>query len=215
MKYKKNSRRESITHKNSEGMDEMPKKEISYNQDLQIDIFKERERKIREKLYFCFYKDGKPDAVKLANAFGFEIIEHKGLPVLLNGIITCDSNGNQMAINNNISKKKKRYTIIYLLSHYLLYYQNQDFYIQKYSDKEENLDAAYFARLLLIPGNVLLAFDGWNIKNKKVSEEDIRLWSNIYEVPYDVVNKRYEDLMNKNNLVKKLIPTIPKNTENK
>ena len=123
---------------------------VSQEQKCNNILLEERTQKIFDNLDHCINLNGLIDITKLAYSFNFEIIEHKGLPDLLNGMITCDVNGNQMAINNNLSKESKRYSIAYLLSTYLLYYKKQEFFSFKYIDLEEDLDASNMARLLLI-----------------------------------------------------------------
>lgn len=142
-------------------------------------IFKISEHSIKE--------NGLLDITKLAYLFNFEILEHNGLPEVLNGMITCDTKSNQIAVNNNLSKESKRYSIAYLLSAYLLYYKKQDFFIFKHLDSDENLDASYMARLLLIPETIL--------KNVSIiCGKDIQLLTKIFEVPDDVMEQRIREV---------------------
>lgn len=183
----------------------------SNNQETKIIFLEERANKIREKLWYCFYKEGTVDSTKLAYSFGFEIVEHNGLPKLVNGVITSNKDGNQMAINNNLSIDKKRYVITYLLSTYLLYYQKQEFFKQMHLDNEEDYDAAYFARLLLISEKELLLFISKSrILNNKISSVEIRELANIFKTTPDLIEKKIEDIKNKyskknSKIVKKLI----------
>lgn len=163
-----------------------------------------RVQRIFDSLSFCYNCNGLIDTVKLARAFKFEVVEHKGLPALVNGIITVGGDGHQITINDNLSKDKKRYTIAYLLSTYLLYYQEDVFFIQKYIEKEEDLNAAYFTRLLLISESILLTMSPNAITN--ISDEDNKFLANMFQVPYDVMNKKIEDikwLKGKNPIIKK------------
>ena len=171
-------------------------------------LLEERTQKIFEKLGHCIKLNGLLDITKLAYSFNFEIVEHKGLPELLNGMLTCDINGNQMAINNNLSKESKRYSIAYLLSTYLLYYQNQDFFSFKHLELEEDLDASNMARLLLIPESILKTIcsdcDG-----------DTQWLAEMFEVPYTVMEQRIKEIKKSKGsvLTKKLTPK--NNTSNK
>lgn len=125
-------------------------KKIEDYQKDEFNIIEERTKKIFERLEY-FNSNENMDITKLAYLFNFEIVENNGLPDLLNGMITCDLNGNQMVINNNLSKESKRYSIVYLLSIYLLYYQNENFFIYKHLEFDEKIDASMMARKLLIP----------------------------------------------------------------
>lgn len=51
-----------------------------------------------------------------------------------------------MSINNNLSKESKRYSIAYLLSTYLLYYNKHEFFCFKYLESCEDYNAAFTAR---------------------------------------------------------------------
>ena len=136
------------------------------------------------------------DITKLAHLFKFEISEHNGLPELLNGMITCDTKSNQIAINNKLSKESKRYSIAYLLSTYLLYYKKQDFFIFKHLDSDEDLDASYMARLLLIPETIL--------KNAYIDcGKDIQLLAKLFEVPDGVMEQRIRDVYKTKSLILK------------
>lgn len=150
-------------------------------------LIEERSEKIFETLNMCINLNGLIDAVKLAKAFGFEIIEHNGLQPLINGIITSSCNSNEIVINDNLSKEQKRYTIIYLISNYLLYYQNQKIFNIRHIYLKEDVDAAYMARLLLIPEKIL------KISNSK-NNENIQYLANIFCVPGIVMSERIADL---------------------
>jgi len=180
---------------------------ISQEQKCNNSLLEERTQKIFEKLGHCIKSDGLLDITKLAYSFNFKIIEHKGLPDLLNGMITCDANGNQMAINNNLSKESKRYSIAYLLSTYLLYYQEQEFFSFKHIESEEDLDASNMSRLLLIPESILKTM----CPNH---DEDTQWLAEMFEVPYNVMEQRIKEIKKSKNsvLIKKLIPT--NNTSN-
>lgn len=150
-------------------------------------LSEERAKKIFKKLGYCIKSNGLLDITKLAYSFNFEIIEHDGLPTLLNGMITCNVNGNQIAINNNLSKESKRYSIAYLLSTYLLYYQKQEFFSFKYLESDEDLGAANMARLLLIPESILITMcHDFN--------ENIRRLAEIFEVPCNVMEQRIKEI---------------------
>lgn len=172
-------------------------KELTINEDKRnkssfkykknINLVEARTKKIFERLNYCFDSNGLIDATKLAYSFGFEIIEHKGLPDLLNGIITSNINDNQMAINDNLSKEHKRYSIAYLLSAYLLYYQKQDFFDYKHLDLEEDLDASYMARLLLIPEAIL----------EKICtdvDNNVQWLADMFQVPCNVMEQRIKEI---------------------
>lgn len=152
------------------------------------ELVEERVQKIFKRLDFCLDSGGLIDSVKLANALGFEVIQHKGLPGLMNGIITSDSNGKQMAINDNLSKEKKRYSITYLLSTYLLCYQNQDFFKQQHTDFDEDTDSSYMARLLLIPEPLLSSVISQN------ESKDSKSLANAFQVPIDIMEERLDEL---------------------
>ena len=154
-------------------------------------LVEERTQKVLEQFSLCIGVNSLIDFTKLASSFGFEIIEHKGLPDLLNGMITCDINGNQMAINSNLSKERKRYSIAYLLSNYLLYYQKQEFFDSKHLDSVENLDASYMARLLLIPESILKTI------NPDLGE-NIQWLADIFQVPYDIMEQRVQEIKKTN-----------------
>lgn len=144
----------------------------------------ERVQMIFEKTNCCINKNGLIDAAKLAYSFGFEIVEHNGLPYLLNGTITCDSNGNQMAINKKLSKEKKRYVITYLLASYLLYYQNQNFFIFDHLDSDEDPEVSYMSRSLLIPKLIL---------NQNINTDNQSL-ADFFQVPLDVMEQRTQEI---------------------
>lgn len=169
-------------------------------------ILEERTNKIFEKLRFCIKPTGLFDITKLACSFNFEVVEQSGLPKLLNGMITCDDNGNQMAINNNLSKEYKRYSIAYLLSAYLLYYQKQESFSFKHLESHEDLDASNMARLLLIPKSIL--------KTKRSNhDENIQLLAEMFEVPYSVMDQRIKEIdkPNESILRKKLTNKVKNN----
>ena len=158
----------------------------------------EKVQKTFEMFGICIKSNGLLDIAKLAHQFNFEIVEHNGLPKLLNGMVTSDTNSNQMTINNNLSKGQKRYSIAYLLSNYLLYYQGQDFLIFKYNNCAEDLEISYMARVLLIPSSAL------EHAYSDISE-NIEILSNIFEVPDNVMEQRIQDIkkIKRLNLVKK------------
>lgn len=162
-------------------------------------ILEERTNKIYESLSYCVKPTGLFDIAKLAYSFDFEIVEQSGLPELLNGMITCDANGKQMAINNNMSKEYKRYSIAYLLSAYLLYYQGQDFFSFQHLEADEDLDASSMARLLLIPESLLKVI-------YHNCDENIQLLANTFEVPYNVMEQRIKETKKLKNsiLIKKI-----------
>lgn len=171
-------------------------------QENDMKLVEERTQKIYETFNHCINSNGLIDATKLACSFGLEIVEHKGLPAFLNGIITSDINGNQMAINYFLSKETKRYSIAYLLSAYLLYYQKQDFFLFKYlNNSEENLETSYMARLLLIPESTLKTIKP-NIKYGTTQLAE------MFQVPNDVMEQRIQEIKNKKNLLltRKLTP---------
>ena len=170
-------------------------------------FLEERTQKIFEKLGHCIKSNGLIDITKLAYSFNFEIVEHKGLPELLNGMITSDINGNQMAINNNLSKESKRYSIAYLLSTYLLYYQNQEFFSFKHLESDEDLDASNMARLLLIPESILKTIC-------PDCDEDTQWLAEMFEVPYTVMEQRIKEIKKSMSSVLTKKPQ-PKNTGNK
>ena len=160
---------------------------ISTKQKCNNIFLEERTQKIFEKLGHCIKSNGLIDITKLAYSFNFEIVEHKGLPELLNGMITSDINGNQMAINNNLSKESKRYSIAYLLSTYLLYYQNQEFFSFKHLESDEDLDASNMARLLLIPESILKTIC-------PDCDENTQWLAEMFEVPYTVMEQRIKEI---------------------
>lgn len=164
-------------------------KKIEDYQKDEFNIIEERTKKIFERLE-CFKTNGNIDITKLAYLFNFEIVENNGLPDLLNGMITCDLNGNQMVINNNLSKESKRYSIAYLLSIYLLYYQNENFFIYKHLEFDEEIDASMMARKLLIPNisESILKVMYPNYMN------NIQELSEMFEVPYNVMEQRIKEI---------------------
>ena len=171
----------------------MPNNNLNMQQLIEM-----RVQKIYEKMNWCIKENNLIDISKLASSFKFDIIEHNELPDLLNGVITCNGENNQMAINNNLSKGQKRYSIAYLLSSYLLYYQGQDFLIFKHNNCAENFEISYMARVLLIPSSTL------EHAYSDISE-NIKILSNIFEVPDNVMEQRIQDLkkIKRLNLVKK------------
>lgn len=126
------------------------------------------------------------DSVKLAVAFGFEIIEFDKLKAQINGCMTVGLNCKQILINENFSKEWKRYTIAYLLCHYLLFYNNDASLSVKHIDNNEDIWAAYMARLLLIDEELLIKCNYQNLK--------IEYLSNIFNVPYKIMEKRIDDV---------------------
>ena len=180
----------------------------SVTQEIGINLVEERTQKIFERLNHCISSNGLIDATRLAYSFGFEIVEHKGLPYLLNGIITSNINGNQMAINDNLSKEHKRYSIAYLLSAYLLYYQKQEFFDFKHLDLEEDLEASYMARLLLIPESVL--------KTVGTDIEDNTQWlADMFQVPCNVMEQRIQEIKKSKCSILTKKQTPPKSIGNK
>lgn len=169
-------------------------------QENYIVTIEERTQKILESLDSCIKPSGLIDATKLATSFGFEVVEQKEIPDLYSGIITCDSNGKQMAINNNMSKESKRYSITYLLSAYLLYYQKQDFFTFKHLISNEDFEVSYMTRLLLIPESVIEKVYPNAIK-------DQNLLANIFQVPYNVMEQRLKEIKETKHqvLIKKLM----------
>lgn len=164
-------------------------KKIEDKQKDEFNIIEERTKKIFERLE-CFKSNGNIDITKLAYLFNFEIVENNELPDLINGMITCDLNGNQMVINNNLSKESKRYSIAYLLSIYLLYYQNEDLFIYKHLEFDEKIDASMMARKLLIP-NI-----SESILKRMYSNymNNIKELSEMFEVPYNVMEQRIKEI---------------------
>lgn len=162
------------------------------NQDSSLEndtkfLVEERVKKIFKKLNHCVESNGLIDVTRLVNSFNFEIVENIGLPKLLNGIVTCDMNGNQMCINNNLSKESKRYSIAYLLSTYLLYYSKQEFFSFNHLESCEDYNAAFMARLLLIPESILrTAYSN--------SNGDIQYLSELFEVPSNVMEQRLKEI---------------------
>lgn len=150
---------------------------------------KKRVQKIFDSLSFCYNHNGLVDTIKLASAFSFEVIEHEELQEQINGIITASNNGHQIVINSNLSKDNKRYIITYLLSTYLLYYQDDEFFIRKHLGSTEDFSAAYMARLLLIDEKIL---------KEKIDNNSSKTLANIFQVPHYVMNDRINDFYNRN-----------------
>ena len=145
-----------------------------------------KKQKTFEMFGICIKSNGLLDIAKLAHQFNFELVEHNGLPKLLNGMVTSGTNSNQMTINNNLSKESKRYSIAYLLSAYLLYYKKQEFFSFKHFEPEEDLEVSYMARLLLIPESLLKVI-------YHNCDENIQLLANTFEVPYNVMEQRIKE----------------------
>lgn len=171
--------------------------------ELNTQLVEERTRKMFERLNYCFNANGLIDITKLASSFEFEIVEHNGLPELMHGIMTCDSNRKQMAINDNLSKEKKRYTIAYLVSIYLLYYQNQEFFMHKHLEKDENLEASYMARSLLIPAPIFATIC-------PDANGNTQWLADMFQVPCDIMKKRIQEIKKEKNtiLTKKIAKSL-------
>lgn len=139
------------------------------NQDSSLEndtkfLVEERVKKIFKKLNHCVESNGLIDVTRLVNSFNFEIVENMGLPKLLNGIVTCDMNGNQMCINNK-----------------------QEFFSFNHLESCEDYNAAFMARLLLIPESILrTAYSN--------SNGDIQYLSVLFEVPSNVMEQRLKEI---------------------
>jgi len=150
-------------------------------------LVEERAQKVLENFSDCIRENGLIDVTKLACSLGFSVLQSDELSISLSGLITCNKESNQIAVNNNLSKKDKRYSIAYLLSTYLLYCQNQDSFTFEHHDSDEDVEAAYMARLLLIPDSVLETLC------PNANPDELGLVDK-FQVPYSIIEQRIEEI---------------------
>ena len=91
-----------------------------------LDVQK-RVKKILDNFRDCKDEFGIMDITRFAVLFGFNINESRDLPNDINGKIISTNNNKNIILNIYFSKEQKRYTIAYLISSYLIFYNNEKF----------------------------------------------------------------------------------------
>lgn len=141
---------------------------------------------LESKLCSCFDSNGLIDVVKLANSYGFTVLEDKDMFCLVNGMLSYDENNSYIILNEEIDENYKRYTTIYLLCMYLLYYNGENIYVARKIDLDEDYNASYMARLMLIPNRIYKSANALGFYDEK----DL---AKVFKVPTKVVAKRNDD----------------------
>ena len=135
------------------------------------------------------------DIVNLTNVFGLKVIEDKN--IIPYGVLTINKEvGNIIYVKEYLSVEMKRYVISYLLSYYLLYYNNSSEFFECFIPNEEIVEVSYMARKLLLNEKI------FSSKNYELNE-NIEKLSLLFNVPGDVISKRIDDIKPK--CIKKLI----------
>ena len=156
-----------------------------------LDIQK-RLKMIFDKFAECSNELGIIDITKFARSFGFSVNESSDLPDDINGKINSANNNKKIILNIYFSKEQKRYTIAYLISSYLIFYNNDIFLGSHVLDNE--IDAvASFARILLVPDNKL----------KACNTRDCEALASYFSVPIDMMELRLKEVFKPNILQRK------------
>ncbi len=135
------------------------------------------------------------DIVNLTNVFGLKVIEDKN--IIPYGVLTINKEvGNIIYVKEYLSVEMKRYVISYLLSYYLLYYNNSSKFFKCFIPNEELAEVSYMARKLLLNEKI------FSSKYYELNE-NIEKLSLLFTVPRDVISKRIDDIKPK--CIKKLI----------
>lgn len=156
-----------------------------------LDIQK-RVKKILDNFRDCKDEFGIMDITRFAVLFGFNINESRDLPNDINGKISSANNNKKIILNIYFSKEQKRYTIAYLISSYLIFYNNEIFLGSHVLDNE--IDAvASFARILLVPDNKL----------KACNTRDCEALASYFSVPIEIMELRLKEVFKPNILQRK------------
>ena len=151
-----------------------------------------RVKKILDNFRDCKDEFGIMDITRFAVLFGFNINESRDLPNDINGKIISTNNNKNIILNIYFSKEQKRYTIAYLISSYLIFYNNEIFLGSHVLDNE--IDAvASFARILLVPDNKL----------KACNTRDCEALASYFSVPIEIMELRLKEVFKPNILQRK------------
>lgn len=156
-----------------------------------LDVQK-RVKKILDNFRDCKDEFGIMDITRFAVLFGFNINESHDLPNDINGKIISTNNNKNIILNIYFSKEQKRYTIAYLISSYLIFYNNEKFLGSHVFDNEIE-EVAAFARMLLIPDNKL----------KASISKDCETLAYFFKVPVEVMNKRLKEVYKKDKILQR------------
>ena len=100
-------------------------------------------------------------------------------------------------LNIYFSKEQKRYTIAYLISSYLIFYNNEKFlgshFLGSHVFDNEIEEVAAFARMLLIPDNKL----------KASISKDCETLAYFFKVPVEVMDKRLKEVYKKDKILQR------------
>lgn len=151
-----------------------------------------RVKKILDNFRDCKDEFGIMDITRFAVLFGFNINESHDLPNDINGKIISTNNNKNIILNIYFSKEQKRYTIAYLISSYLIFYNNEKFLGSHVLDNEIE-EVAAFARMLLIPDNKL----------KLCTTTDCETLAYFFKVPVEIMDLRLKEVFKKNNVLQR------------
>lgn len=161
-----------------------------------LDIQK-RLKMILDKFAECSNELGIIDITKFARSFGFIVNESSDLPNDINGKIISTNNNKNIILNIYFSKEQKRYTIAYLISSYLIFYNNEKFlgshFLGSHVFDNEIEEVAAFARMLLIPDNKL----------KASISKDCETLAYFFKVPVEVMDKRLKEVYKKDKILQR------------
>lgn len=124
------------------------------------------------------------DTVHLANIFNFKVVEDEN--IIPYGMLSINKE-NIIYIKDYLSIEMKRYVITYLLSYYLLYYNNSNQFLKLFMPNNEIEEVSYMSRKLLLNDKVFI------IKYKELNQNVEKL-SSLFNVPRNVVEKRINDI---------------------
>ena len=107
------------------------------------------------------------------------------------------NNNKNIILNIYFSKEQKRYTIAYLISSYLIFYNNEKFlgshFLGSHVFDNEIEEVAAFARMLLIPDNKL----------KASISKDCETLAYFFKVPVEVMDKRLKEVYKKDKILQR------------
>lgn len=124
------------------------------------------------------------DAVHLANMFNFKVVEDEN--IIPYGVLSINKE-NIIYIKEYLSIEMKRYVITYLLSYYLLYYNDSNQFLKLFMPNNEIEEVSYMSRKLLLNDRVFIS------KYKELNQNADKL-SVLFNVPRNVVEKRINDI---------------------
>lgn len=151
-----------------------------------------RLKMILDKFAECSNELGIIDINKFARSFGFSVNESSDLPKNIKDKINSANNNKNIILNIYFSKEQKRYTIAYLISSYLIFYNNEKFLGSHVFDNEIE-EVAAFARMLLIPDNKL----------KASISKDCETLAYFFKVPVEVMDKRLKEVYKKDKILQR------------